>query len=276
MSALKKSSIENFWVKTGEFPLLKRAFPFDGDVFFEKLLAGKEIDFPLAESVTFNDTIGTLTLLYYAGYLTKTIDDGFKIPNREVMTDWARWIVDDAVNDATVTSGNILGILKTCVEGPVSDFEAKWPNFMQQVLHPKLVSKDRTKGNSHKTPENIYHVFFLGLMQSLGPHGWEVIAEDRAGVGYADLRLLHKKTSKAVVIELKSSKLQKHMEGDVDEALEQIIQKNYRNPEGLPGINTLREYGIAAYHLNSCVKGRYLELDDYQWVEKPDPVMSVL
>jgi hypothetical protein len=61
-------------------------------------------------------------LLYYAGYLTKTvcffysmvlsvlisakIDGGFKIPNREVMTDWARWIIDDAV----VTPDDILGV----------------------------------------------------------------------------------------------------------------------------------------------------------------------
>jgi hypothetical protein len=48
-----------------------------------------------------------LTLLYYAGYLTMTVcyfypmvlsilisakaNDQFKIPNLEVMTDWARW-----------------------------------------------------------------------------------------------------------------------------------------------------------------------------------------
>jgi hypothetical protein len=37
-------------------------------------------------------------------------------------------------------------------------------------------------------------------------------------------------------------------------------------------IHVLREYGVASYHLASCVKGRYLELDaQSRWVEKDDP-----
>ena len=92
----------------------------------------------------------TLTLLYYAGYLTMTVcyfcpmvlsvlistkaNDRFKIPNLEVMMDWARWIIGDVES---------WDILKTCVEGPVSDFTTKWPNFMQQQLDPKLVGKAR-------------------------------------------------------------------------------------------------------------------------------------
>lgn len=52
-----------------------------------------------------------LTLLCYSGYLTMTVcylylmvlfvlilpkpNDRFKIPNREVMADWARWIIRD-------------------------------------------------------------------------------------------------------------------------------------------------------------------------------------
>ena len=43
--------------------------------------------------------------------------DLFKIPNPEVMTDRARWIVWDVKSQDN--------ILKACMEGPVSDFEAK-------------------------------------------------------------------------------------------------------------------------------------------------------
>ncbi len=128
----------------------------------------------------------TLTLLYYAGYLTMTVcyspmvlsvlifakaNSKFKIPNAEVMTDWARWIISD------VTSSN--PILKTCVEGPVSDFAARWPNFMQQELDPKLLSKARGSV-SRKTSERIYRVLFWGLLQSLREKGWEVSIEPRA------------------------------------------------------------------------------------------------
>ena len=224
----------------------------------------------------------TLTLLYYAGYLTMTVcyfypmvlsilisakaNDQFKIPNLEVMTDWARWIIGD------VESWN--DILKLCVEGPVSDFEKKWPKFMQQELKPKLVAKVRGAANN-KTLERIYHIYFLGLMWSLRREGWELSVEPRAGGGYVDIRLLHKGKDKAVLIELKSSEKRGNMERDANKALEQIIDKKYRNPEGLPNIRTLREYGIAGFHLSSYVKGRYLELDGQNhWVEKDDPMMS--
>jgi PD-(D/E)XK nuclease superfamily len=224
----------------------------------------------------------TLTLLYYAGYLTMTvcyfypmvlsvlisakIDGRFKIPNREVMADWARWIID---SEDSAESCN--DILSTCVEGPICDFEAKWPNFMQQFLNPKLVEKTRC-AISRKTPEKIYHVLFLGLMQSLKKKGWEVIVEARAGGDYVDLRLLHKPKRKAVLIELKSSEKEGDLERDANRALEQIVKKNYRNPEGLWNVQTLREYGIAGYHLSSCVKGRSLKLKTGtdEWVEEDE------
>jgi hypothetical protein len=193
--------------------------------------------------------------------ISAKIDGRSKIPNREVMADWARWIVGDVL----VSSRN--NILQTCVEGPVSDFEAKWPNFTQR-FHAKVVVKNRSA--SGKTPEKICQVLFLGLMQSLTAEGWEV---SRAGGGHVDIRLLLKRKGKAALIELKSSEKQGDMERDANRALEQIADNNYRNPEGLRNIRTLREYGIAGFHLSSFVKGRYLELNTQnQWVEKDDPV----
>jgi hypothetical protein len=197
------------------------------------------------------------------------VDDRFKIPNLEVMTYWARWIISG------VESWD--NILQTCVEGPVSDFTAKWPNFMQQQLDAKLVGKARD-AVSHKTLERIYHVLFWGLMQSLGMEGWKVSIEPRAasGGGYVDIRLCHRKKHAGVLIKLKSSEKKEDMARDADKALNQIEEMNYRNPEGLPNIHTLREYGIAAFHLSSYIKGRYLELNGLnQWVEKDDPMMRV-
>lgn len=184
------------------------------------------------------------------------------------MVDWARWITGN-VNEA------YKDILDICAKGPVTAFSQRWPMFMQQHLDPKLVAK--TRGSiSRKTPENIYHVYLLGLVHVLRPKGWEVIIEARAGAGYIDIRLVSKTTQSAVLIEVKSSEKRKDIEKDALKALEQIIDRNYRNPEGLPKIRFLREYGIASYHLFSCVKGRYLELNsEGQWVEKDDPVVSV-
>jgi PD-(D/E)XK nuclease superfamily len=145
---------------------------------------------------------------------------------------------------------------------------------MQHHLDAKTVAKTRGAVTC-KTPERIYQVYFLGLMQSLRTAGWTVKIEFRGGVGYIDIRLVSKKKRSAVLIELKSSEAEARIQGDAIKALKQIADKNYRNPEGLPGNRYLREYGIASFHLLSCVKGRYLELDENRWVEKDDPAMSI-
>lgn len=144
--------------------------------------------------------------------------------------------------------GTLRQYSRDCVEGPISDFEVKWPNFMQQFLDPKLVGK--TQGAiSRSTPEKIYWVL-LGLLEFLRAKGWEVIIiEARAGYGYVDLNRSAKLSSES----------EGRLERDANRALEQVVEKNHRNPEGLWNIRTLREYGIACFHLNSCVKGRYLK-----------------
>jgi hypothetical protein len=149
----------------GEYPLLNREFPDDSSCIkvIENLLTWGEVEFDLAEDVTYSRCAhfyslvhcgsvfmlerfsltlskdAMLTLLYYGGYLTMTVcyfylmvpvliyaidkvNYQFKIPNLEVMTDWSRWIVGHAEFSDD--------ILKTCVEGPVKDFTARWPNFM--------------------------------------------------------------------------------------------------------------------------------------------------
>ena len=187
----------------------------------------------------------------------------FKIPNREVMVDWARWVIGNVEGHE--------GILNACTMGPVSAFVEGWPDFMQQRLDPKAVAKARGAVSS-KTPEKIYHVYLLGLLYTLEQKGWKVTMEGRAGGGYVDILLLSKTMQCAVLIELKSSEKPQDIEKDAKKGLQQIIDKNYRNPEGLSNVRFLREYGIASYHLESHVEGRYLELDaQRRWVEKDDP-----
>ena len=188
-----------------------------------------------------------------------------KIPNREVLADWATWLTGSVAN-----AYSILGI---CTRGPVDTLAEQWPQFMQQSLHPKAVAKARGAISS-KTPEINYQLFLYGLMQGGGLRkGWEVTIESRGGSGYIDIRLVSKETQSAVLIEIKSSEKKVDIERDSLAALDQIVTKNYRNR--LPGIRYLREYGIACYHLESRVDGRYLELDSQsRWVEKDDPAMT--
>jgi hypothetical protein len=149
---------------------------------------------------------------------------------------------------------------------------------MQQQLEPKLAAK--TLGAiSRKTPVKIYRVFFWGLMQSLRAKDWEVSIERlnlELVAATSTFVLSIKGLGSIFLIELKASEKQEDIARDANNALQQIIDKNYQNPVGLPNMCTLREYGIARFHLSSCINGRYLELNSQnQRVEKDDPTMSV-
>jgi hypothetical protein len=97
---------------------------------------------------------------------------------------------------------------------------------MQQELDPKLVGKAQG-AKSDKTPEKIYHSMFWGLLQSLKQYGWDVIIEPRAGGGYVDIRLIHRRKRLAVLIELKSSKKKGDIARDANKVLQQIVDLNY-------------------------------------------------
>jgi len=56
MSAFEQSTIENFWVATGEYPLLRRNFPGDSSALdvIERLLSDADVPLELEDSVTFS------------------------------------------------------------------------------------------------------------------------------------------------------------------------------------------------------------------------------
>ena len=139
--------------------------------------------------------------------------DQFKIPNQEVMDDWAQWIVDTVGGDL----GANKDIAKECVKGPVNSFQQKWPDFMQHQLHLKSVTKGRG-AKSLKTAERIYQLFLLGLMLGLQLKGWEVNIKEQAGEGYLNIS---KSLKIAVLIELKSSEKPEHVQKDAKVALKQ-------------------------------------------------------
>ena len=193
--------------------------------------------------------------------------DQFKIPNQEVMNDWAEWIVNTVGSDL----GANKDIVDECVKGPVNSFQQRWVNFVQHQLDPKSVAKGQGP-KSRRTPERIYQVFLLGLVLGLRLKGWEVNIEERARECYIDIQLVSKTMRIAVLIKLKSSEKPELVQKDAKVALTQIEEKNYRNIEALQGVHILREYGIACCNLKSHIEGRYLELDAQRhWVEKADP-----
>ena len=70
--------------------------------------------------------------------------DRIKIPNREVMNDWAQWIVNNVGGggDEGDDLGTTKDIADECVKGPVNNFQQRWPDFIQHHLSPKSVAKE--------------------------------------------------------------------------------------------------------------------------------------
>ena len=192
----------------------------------------------------------------------------FKIPNREVMVDWAKWITGGVEPDTD--------ILNICTEGPVKIFEERWPAFMQQCLGRKPVTKAGATANL-KTSESVYRAYFLGLVHLLRPKGWEVCIEPpRAECYYMNICLISREKGSAALIRLRSSEKMESTVWDARESLNGIITRNYENHEHLLNIHTLRQYVIASHHMASHVEGRYLEPGILgRWEVTADPAMTM-
>lgn len=149
---------------------------------------------------------------------------------------------------------------------PNEEVLSDWSNFMQSKLNPKLVAKQPSQ-KSKKTPERLYRVYLLGLLQGLKWQGWEVNVELHSGLGYINVGLVSEQKHAGVLIEVKSSEHSQHLDRDADRALRQITDKNYQNIPTHSGINYIREYGMANFHLESVVKGRYLVRSGSDWVK---------
>ncbi|KAH9986084.1 hypothetical protein BJV74DRAFT_951985 [Russula compacta] len=243
MSALVKNKINNYWIATGQFPLLQE-FPFNDLAAAGELMRGAEIRFTIQDDVMYSSDGLTreqiLTLWYYTGYLTMTSNGQFKIPNREVMMGWARWITRGA------------------------------PSLRNKILTSSVSTPSQSRPNevnARLRRDFILFTCFASCIPSLTTTGMSNL-KLKPVRAYIDIRLT--KGDKAVLIELRFSSKVEDLEADADRALKQIVDTSYRNRHGLEDSRTLREYGIACFHLDSFVKGRYLELSEAQtrWVEK--------
>ncbi|WP_248625366.1 PD-(D/E)XK nuclease domain-containing protein [Natroniella acetigena] len=110
-----------------------------------------------------------------------------------------------------------------------------------------LKSEDSSWDCNFRCPEKVYHAFVLGLLLNLRDD-YEVNSNRESGYGRYDVMIIPKDTNKLeVVIEFK--KVNKHRNEDLEEAvedaLEQIEDRRYRQDLIRKGINNVLEIGIA-------------------------------
>ncbi|KAJ3103345.1 hypothetical protein HK100_004225, partial [Physocladia obscura] len=114
------------------------------------------------------------TLLYYAGYLSCSVDGALSIPNLEVNYEWVSWLMPNIVEAPIINS-----IITALICGDI---------------------------NSGKKAEAFYHAFCLGLFIAARDYNYEVKSNHEGGTSCYDVRLLPRNLfgdSFGVIIEFK-------------------------------------------------------------------------
>ena len=242
------SKPKNYWKNTSGNGILREFVSrtdLDVSEKFETLMNGGTILERVSDSLTYDSLHESeenlWSVLLMTGYLTKADPTAqgetvaLRIPNQEILS-----IFEDTV---------------------VRLFTDTLDRSRQQELMNALWSGDETAASEllsdflwetisfHDYHENYYHAFLGGIFVGLG---YAVQSNQEQGLGRSDLAIRDKKNRRALIIEAKRSVQEDKMEQDCQEALKQIVDRQYA--KGLRGYRTIQCYGVAFYQKSALVK----------------------
>ena len=238
---------KNYWRNTSGNGVIKEfvgRFKVSGK--FEALMNGLSVTENISDELTYdilNETEQNLwSVLLMTGYLTKAdpISKGeavdLKIPNAEILS-----IFQDTV---AVHFREKLDISKQ-----EAMMQALWSGDSETAsgLMSDLLWKTISYMDYH---EDYYHAFMAGLFVD---RGYETKSNKERGLGRPDLQLFDVDNRRAMIIEVKKADSKADMEKTCDEALKQIVDKEYaKNLD--TGFKTVLCYGIAFFQKSALVK----------------------
>ena len=195
--------------------------------------AGGTVSEEVSRTLTFDDLSDTdkvYSLMALAGYL-KAIPKGqlyeLSIPNRELF-----FVFSEMLNRVAFKGGSSSKLLSFTDAIKANDVAA-----MKDALYELIVMLSSRVLND----EHSYQAFITGMLMNLCG-SYEIRADFENGDGYYDIMMTKRKgDSPNIVIELKRSENDGHLEHDAKAALQQIKDKDYAH--GLEGKTIL--YGIA-------------------------------
>jgi hypothetical protein len=232
LSFFAKKSFTNHWINTGRSKLI-------ADYMKNRNLTVEQFhNFPVsvdfAESPGDMDTTPPEGFLYQSGYLTLregTTDDlSLDYPNTEVLNSMsalvAQNILRDGDEDYSYCRSDLLkGLMMSDENRIISAFN----RLLASIPYDDFSSAARQSisDNDYEFPvqEWLYRSTILAFLRGCGV---VVIAEMHTNLGRADLVVSHK--GKTWVIELKVAHEGENPEQKAEEALRQIIDKNYAAP----------------------------------------------
>ncbi len=219
----------------------------------EKLINGDSVDKPLYEDITYvnmnvkSDYIWSFLL--HTGYLKSAdvymngIQEYFTavIPNKEIVTIYEKtfrqWFDESIrISDKSV-------FFNAVINGDAETFELEVKKWLLKSI------------SYHDGYENFYHGFLAGLLEY--SDDYEVVSNRENGTGRSDIIVKNVLThKKAVIIEIKSVRVKKGetLEGQCNEALQQIEDRQYEVNLKNEGYTEIIKYGIAFLEKNCKVK----------------------
>ena len=175
-----------------------------------------------------------------------------RIPNLEILGCFDKNI-KARFADVVKKDNLALNIANALLEGNV--------NFVQAKLGPLLRSFVSLRDTATKAPhENYYHGFLNGIFTNCKDNLGEYRSNYEAGDGYADISFNNLGGTKACVIEIKVCKEKESRAKKADEAIEQILEKQYADTffENV-NITSVNAIGIAFSGKNCAVACKVID-----------------
>ena len=242
--------LRNYWVNTSSNDLVRdmlvrHALEIEPQI--EMLLSGGSIERKVSENVVLNElsqSPGMLfDLLVFSGYLRAepmgelTRTEGIyrlMIPNREVREVYATTFQQWMAHQLGAGESGIARLKKAMFEGDAEGLQEALLGFTTGILsyHDIMARRDQAADETRRIlpvlPEQVMHVFVLGLLATLEPE-YEVRSNRESGSGRPDVMIRARAPGKpGVVLELKVAKPKvKSPEAALREGLAQIREHDY-------------------------------------------------
>jgi hypothetical protein len=247
-----------FWANSSGNDIVRNLIDRAGDAErkqVETLLSGGMIRQEIHLDITYeeiNKNTGNLwNFLFFTGYLTLAPDKAVELAGTRI---WA-WL--------SIPNGEVKAIYQNQIQGWFED-NINGKNY--EAFYKALLSGD-TEGMTNEinrilsrsisfmdSAENFYHGLFLGMLSGIG-EGYSILSNRESGEGRSDISIQSTvNKSFAVVFELKVAQNAASLEARCDDALKQIVDKDYEAELRNDLYKNIKHYGIAFYKKECLVK----------------------
>ncbi len=234
-----------YWLHTGKSDIILDLISKDDTKLIDDLKilgSGGTVSENVAAKLTFGDLnkrSSVYSLMVVSGYLKAVpgvVNYRLSIPNKELFEVFLYAVANDVFGDDE-NEGLVAGYLAEFSKAVMSNNTEAMKKSLTNIFKGNVSSRVLIS-------ENSYQAFITALLMCLFGN-YDVKADYENGRGFSDIMMLKKKGSGPnVVIELKKSADDRHLERDAKAALEQIKDRDYAY--GLRGYTIL--YGISFSH----------------------------